>query len=73
MVTTQNKIALLVGAGAVENAWEPVLNCFIPINGHETDADTAHFLFAKSICALRLYSKSPTRIIHNDKTTLLHG
>lgn len=59
MVTTQNKIAILVGAGAVENAWEPLLTCFRPINGHETDADTANFLFAKSICAMRLYSKSP--------------
>lgn len=59
MMTTQNKIAMLVGAGAVENAWEPILNCFRPINGHETDADTANVLFAKSICAMRLYSKSP--------------
>ncbi len=59
MVTTQNKIAILVGSGAVENAWEPILNCFRPINGHETVADTANFLFAKSICALRLYSKLP--------------
>ena len=59
MATTQNKIAILVGAGAVENVWEPVLCCFRPINGHETDADTANFLFAKIICALRLYSKSP--------------
>lgn len=58
-MTNQNKIAILVGAGAVENAWEPILNCFRPINGNETDADTANFLFAKSICAMRLYSKSP--------------
>lgn len=62
MEATPNKIAMLVGAGAVENAWEPVLNCFMPINGHETDADTANFLFAKSICAMRLYSKSPKGI-----------
>lgn len=59
METKQNKIAILVGAGAVENAWEPILTCFRPINRHETDADTANFLFAKSICAMRLYSKSP--------------
>lgn len=50
---------MLVGSGAVENAWEPILNCFRPINGHETDADSVNFLLAKSICALRLYSKSP--------------
>lgn len=59
MVSTRNKIAIIVGSGAVENAWEPILHMFRPINGHETDADTANFLFAKSICALRLYSKSP--------------
>lgn len=57
MTTTNIKIAILVGAGAVENAWEPLLNCFREINGDETDSDTANFLFAKSICALRLYSK----------------
>ncbi len=57
MTTTKNKIAILVGAGAVENAWEPILSCFREINGPETDADTANFLFAKSICAMRLYSK----------------
>jgi len=57
MATTQNKIAILVGAGAVENAWEPILTMFRPINCDETDPDTANFLFAKSICALRLYSK----------------
>ncbi len=58
MVTTQNKIAILVGAGAVENAWTPILNIFSPIIGHEAEADSVNFLLAKSICALRLYSKS---------------
>jgi len=62
MPTTQNKIAILTGAGAIENAWEPILKCFRPITGHETDADTANVLFAKSICAMRLYSKSPKGI-----------
>lgn len=61
-MTKQNKIAILVGAGAVENAWEPILTCFKPINGNETDADSVNFLLAKSICALRLYSKSPKGI-----------
>lgn len=59
MLSTQNKIAILMGAGAVENAWEPVLDVFRLINEDETDADCANFLFSKSICALRLYSKSP--------------
>jgi len=59
MTTTNTKIAILVGAGAVENAWEPILNVFRLGYGNETDADSANFLFAKSICALRLYSKSP--------------
>lgn len=59
MTTTNTKIAILVGAGAVEHAWEPILNVFRLAYGNETDADSANFLFAKSICALRLYSKSP--------------
>lgn len=57
MTTTNTKIAILVGAGAVEHAWEPILNVFRLAYGNETDADSANFLFAKSICALRLYSK----------------
>lgn len=57
MTTTNNKIVILVGAGAVEHAWEPILNVFRLAYGNETDADSANFLFAKSICALRLYSK----------------
>ena len=48
MTNTNNKIAILFGAGAVENAWEPVFYVFRLINGYETDADTANFLFAKS-------------------------
>jgi hypothetical protein len=56
---TNTKIAILVGAGAVENAWQPIINSFELIYGKETDADSANFLFAKSICAMRLYSKSP--------------
>ena len=58
-IATNTKVAIIVGAGAVENAWEPILNIFQLINGNETDSDSANFLFAKSICALRLYSKSP--------------
>lgn len=59
MTINKNKIAILVGAGAVENAWTPVLNVFKIIYGNEIDADSANFLFTKSVCALRLYSKSP--------------
>ena len=57
MTINKTKIAILVGAGAVENAWTPVLNVFKIIYGNEIDADSVNFLFAKSICALRLYSK----------------
>ncbi|MFL9829733.1 hypothetical protein ABS764_02615 [Flavobacterium sp. ST-87] len=59
--TINAKVTILVGAGAVENAWKPILNIFRLINGDETDQDSANFLFAKSICALRLYSKLPQR------------
>lgn len=60
MTILNNKIAVLVGAGAVENAWEPILTIFKQMSDSETDADSANFLIAKSICALRLYSKLPT-------------
>lgn len=57
MIIKNKKMAMLVGAGAIENAWEPVLTIFRPLNGDDTDADSANFMIAKSICALRLYSK----------------
>lgn len=63
MTINKNKIAILVGAGTVENAWTPILNVFKVIYGNEIDTDSANFLFAKSICALRLYSKSPKGIV----------
>ncbi len=60
MTRHNNKIAMLVGAGAIENAWEPILTIFKQMSDSETDADSANFIIAKSICALRLYSKLPT-------------
>lgn len=57
--TTNTKVAVIVGTGAVEKGWEPILNIFRGINNNETNPDSANFLFAKSICALRLYSKLP--------------
>ncbi|THF53447.1 hypothetical protein E6C50_04385 [Flavobacterium supellecticarium] len=63
MTNNKNKIAILVGAGAVENAWTPLLNIFKINYGNETDSDSVNFLLAKSICALRLYSKSPKSAI----------
>lgn len=60
MTMTSKKIVMIAGAGAVENAWQPILTIFKQMSDSETDADSANFIIAKSICALRLYSKLPT-------------
>lgn len=58
MLSPNHKFAIIVGAGAVENAWKPLIKCFNSINDNEMDEDSVNFLFTKHICALRLYSKS---------------
>lgn len=53
----KNKIAIIVGAGAVENAWEPILQIVEPIiQGEVPDPDIANCLFARRIYILRAYS-----------------
>jgi hypothetical protein len=57
MKKLKNKIAIMVGAGAVKNAWLPVLNSFNLLGYGEIDIDGANCLFARYIYLLRIYSK----------------
>lgn len=50
------KIAFVVGAGAVENAWAPVLTVFENILGHKIDADGANSFFARLVYLMRFYA-----------------
>ncbi|OJX52257.1 MAG: hypothetical protein BGO88_17040 [Flavobacterium sp. 38-13] len=52
----KNRVALLIGAGAVENAWAPVLNAIKEFCGIDTTADGANFVLANWIYMLRFYS-----------------
>ncbi|MBK8785314.1 MAG: hypothetical protein IPN43_02185 [Chitinophagaceae bacterium] len=56
MVDHKNKIAIIVGAGAVENAWNPILQIFNPMMQGGVDSDTANCIFARMIYLLRVYS-----------------
>ncbi len=58
MSVSENKIAIIIGAGAVENAWEPILKIFKPLMEDEVDADVANCIFAKLIYLLRIYSSA---------------
>jgi hypothetical protein len=63
----KTKIAILTGAGAVENAWAPILAIFRMLPCH-VDEDVANCLFAKHIYLLRAYSKfSDNKSIENLK------
>lgn len=50
------KIALIVGAGAVENTWQPIIKTIKKITNFETDADGANCIFARYVYLLRFYS-----------------
>jgi hypothetical protein len=56
----QNKlIAILAGAGAVENAWEPILKGLQQYNDFPLTADGANSFLARMVYLLRWYSTSP--------------
>jgi len=60
-------IALLIGTGSVENAWNPVIKAFKDVMNIQVTPDGANFLFANSIYLLRVYST----IGHPDAPKLL--
>jgi hypothetical protein len=60
-------IALLIGTGSVENAWNPVIKAFKDVMNIKVTPDGANFLFANSIYLLRFYSS----IGHPDASKLL--
>lgn len=63
----RKKIALVVGAGAVKNAWQPVLKAIKNVTGKDLDSDGANCYFANLIYLLRVYSTIP----HPKSKTLL--
>jgi hypothetical protein len=59
MEIKRNKIAIIVGAGAVENAWRPIINAINVVTDQTVDIDGANCFFARLIYLLRFYSKIP--------------
>lgn len=55
----RNKIVIIVGAGAVENAWIPILNAIKVVTSQDVDIDGANCFFARSIYLQRFYAKIP--------------
>lgn len=67
----KNKVAIITGAGAVENAWSPILKILGPMNSYQVDADAANCFFARRIYLLRMYSKySDNKAVENLKEEL---
>ncbi|MBL0183689.1 MAG: hypothetical protein IPP96_15965 [Chitinophagaceae bacterium] len=67
----KNKIAIIVGAGAVENAWNPILQIFNPMMQGGVDSDTANCIFARMIYLLRIYSNfSDEKSVENLKNQI---
>jgi hypothetical protein len=54
--TDSRKIAFIVGSGAVENAWKPILNVIDKDSGYKTDADGANCYFARLVYLMRFYA-----------------
>lgn len=67
MEIKSNKIVIIVGAGAVENAWVPIINAIKVVTGQTVDIDGANCFFARLIYLLRFYSKIP----HSNAKTYL--
>ena len=52
------RVAFIVGAGAVENAWLPILELFEKDFGYKIDPDAANCYFARLVYLMRYYSTS---------------
>ena len=59
MEIKRNKIVIIVGAGAVENAWVPIVNAIKVVTNQTVDIDGANCFLARLIYLLRFYSKIP--------------
>lgn len=53
-----DNIAFIVGAGAVENAWDPIIKILKKPFPEITDADSANCFFARFIYLMRFYATS---------------
>lgn len=54
--------ALIVGAGAVQNAWAPVLRALQPYYDFPLTSDAANCIFARFVYLLRWYASSPMEV-----------
>lgn len=59
MEIDRNKIVIIVGAGAVENAWIPITNAIKVATNQDVDIDGANCFFARLIYLQRFYAKIP--------------
>lgn len=59
MEINRTKIAIIVGAGALENAWIPIINAIKVVTNLDVDIDGANCFFSRSIYLQRFYAKMP--------------
>ena len=62
MEIKRNKIVIIVGAGAVENAWVPIVNAIKVFRDQTVDIDCANCFLARLIYLLRFYTPSRPRL-----------
>lgn len=48
--------AFIIGAGAVENAWQPVIDALQPLFAYPMDGDAAYCVLARMVYLMRFYS-----------------
>ncbi len=58
-VSSHKKSALIVGAGAVENAWNPIFKAFEPFVDFQITADGVNSIMARLVYLLRFFANSP--------------
>lgn len=61
MVGNFKRVALIVGTGAVENSWEPILQAIEEVFDITTTPDGANCLFARDVYLARYFASTPKR------------
>ena len=67
------KVLFITGAGAVENAWNPIIDVYSDYYGFEINADGANFELARAVYLLRFYATSPEKESEQSFKDFLEG
>lgn len=71
MSNSKEKVLLLSGSGALENAWGSILFTFQKYYGIEIDSSRANYIFSQLVYLARLYSYDTDKTLYNNHLRVL--